>query len=288
MADSTTEASQRIPELEQRLTRACAGLGLGTPCYAFQAVASTMDVARELAEQGAAEGTCVWAETQTGGRGRAGRVWVSPPGGLYCSLILRPTRELREIPQLALVGGLAVVETIREVAGLWASIRWPNDVLYNGQKLAGVLVEASTSGGQGSRHKVQGHAPSTLNLVPCTSIYAVVGIGINVTTSREDLPKEATALAFWKNPGLDRAALAGMLFRCLEQTYRQWQAEGFGAIRAQVARWNGLFGQLVHITTAQESFQGQAVDLDESGRLLVRLDSGVVRPVEVGEVTLLK
>jgi BirA family biotin operon repressor/biotin-[acetyl-CoA-carboxylase] ligase len=135
----------RDPALEQRIAQVVNGARLGTPCHAFAELPSTMDAAHQLAADGAPEGTCVWAEQQTGGRGRAGRTWSSPPGGLYLSLILRPAREVREIPQLALVAGLAVAQTIYEVTGLWTSLRWPNDVLLNEQKVAGILVEASTS-----------------------------------------------------------------------------------------------------------------------------------------------
>ncbi len=259
--------SARNPELEQRILTARNGLRLGSPCHAYQELPSTMDLAHQLAQQGAPEGACVWAETQTGGRGRAGRVWASPPGGIYLSLILRPQQDTREIPQLALVAGLALAQTIQEVTGLWASIRWPNDVLLNKQKVCGILVEAQSTS---------------------ANTHAVIGIGLNVTTAREALPEGATALAQWANPIIDRFALAGTLFRCLDQSYQQWTREGFAPIRAQLSRWVGLFGQLVHITTAKEAFQGQAVDLDEAGRLLVRLDSGVIRPVEMGEVSLLK
>lgn len=272
------DTRQRVPELEQRIQDARNGLHLGHPCYAYQTVPSTMDLAHQLAQQGAPEGACVWAETQTSGRGRAGRAWTSPAGGIYLSLILRPTRDTREIPQLALVAGLAVAETIHDVTGLWGAIRWPNDVLLNNQKVCGILVEASSSDIR------QQTADSSRN----QNSYAVVGIGVNVTTAHADLPEGATSLGHWINPVLDRFALAATLFQFLDQNYQQWIRDGFAPIRAQLSRWIGLFGHLVQITTPKDQFQGQAVDLDEAGRLLVRLDSGIIRVVDMGETALLR
>ena len=282
------------------------GLRLGKPCYAFHEIPSTMDVAHRLALQETSEGTCVWAERQTGGRGRAGRHWSSPPGGIYCSVVLRPTRSQQELPQLALVAGLATVQAIHDVTGLPAAIRWPNDVLLHGKKLAGILTEARSSS-------------STQHTAHSTRTYAVIGMGINVITDSRDLPEGTTALAHWtqkvpgtflhqvpgtfrrKVPGtfyrrnrtervqrVDRFALAAALFRRLEQAYQQWNADGFAAIRPLLLPWIGLFGQLVHITTTRERFEGQAMDIDETGRLLVRLDSGMVRAFDAGDVTLLR
>ena len=274
---------KRDTELEQRLSQALDGLRLGKPCYAFQELPSTMDLAHELAAQGASEGTCVWAEQQTAGRGRAGRTWASPPGGIYLSVILRPSRPVSELPQLSLVAGLACAEALRDGACLYPSIRWPNDLLLDGKKVGGILTEAKDDA-------------------------VIVGIGINVTTKPHDLPEGATALT--KVPGTFprikgawhfRVTIAAALFRHLEQTYQQWNREGFTAVRPALIPWIGLFGRLVHITTSQHTaastqhtesreameFEGQALDVDDSGRLLVRLDSGIVRAFEVGEVTLL-
>ena len=280
----------RDTALEQRLSHALDGLRLGKPCYAFQELTSTMDVAHQFASQDASEGTCVWAEKQTAGRGRAGRVWSSAPGGIYLSVILRPSRQVSELPQLSLVAGLAVAEAIQELTSLPAVIRWPNDVLFNGKKLAGILTEASTQ-----------HIPASLSHLPgraahSTQQYAVAGIGINVTTDPQDLPDEATTLqevsdTFSRTKSVrhfERLELAPALFRHLEWVYQQWDREGFPAIRPAFLARLSLLGSLVHIRTPQEIFEGQAMDVDEEGRLLVRLESGVVRTFEVGEVTLLR
>ncbi len=253
---------ERDATLEARLRRTLNGGWLGQPCYAYRTISSTMDVAHDLARQGAAQGTCVWAETQTAGRGRSGRTWSSPPGGMYLSFILRPQRPVTQIPQLSLVAGLAVAQGIRHVTKLPMAIRWPNDVLFDGKKIAGILVEAST--------------------------YAVVGIGMNVEMNPHKLPEGATALRDLVAPVPDRFQLAAALMRHFETLYLQWTAEGFAAIRPMLTEYVSLFGQLVHVTTAKDHVEGQAVDLDERGRLLVRLESGVIRPFESGEVMLLR
>lgn len=252
----------RDPAIEQRFGAAVKGLRLGKPCYAYQELPSTMDAAHELAAHDAPEGTCVWAERQTAGRGRSGRAWVSPPGGVYLSVILRPSRPSVELPQLTLVAGLAAAEAIHELTGLPAAIRWPNDVLLHDRKLVGILTEA--------RHS------------------AVIGLGINVATAQADLPDTATSLAQWVNRAPDRVAVAGALLCRLEGHYRVWNRDGFAAVRPALLERLGLFGRFVHITTGAGTFEGQAADVDDSGRLLLRLDAGLVRAFDAGEVALLR
>ena len=159
----------------------------GWQVHTFDQVASTMDEAHRLAAQGAPEKTLVWAARQALGRGRQGRAWVSPEGGAYCSLILRPSRSIAEAPQLALVAGLAAAETLRDVACLYPSIRWPNDLLIKGRKLGGILAEAK-------REK-------------CQTPYVVLGIGIKGPQHRfnEHFPVEF----FFGQPKLDIENIVG-------------------------------------------------------------------------------
>jgi len=249
----------RDQELEQRLAQ---HVGDGAPIYAFRELGSTIDMASSLATQGATEGTLVFARRQSKGRGRLGRTWSSPEGGLYCSLILRPRRSSSEISQLSLVAGLAVVEAIQKLTGLAPSIRWPNDVLLKSQKVCGVLVEA------------KGEA-------------VIVGIGVNVTTDPRLLPVTATSLAA-AGRACDAHRLAGALYGHFRGWYDEWTARGFAPIRQALRPWITLFGQVVHVTAGSEELEGTATDLDESGRLLVRLDSGIVRAFDAGEITLLR
>ncbi len=228
--------------------------------YVFLEAESTMEMAHQLAEAGAPHGTFVLAVQQTQGKGRLGRTWNSPKGGLYGSIILKPTRPDTELPQLSLIAGLAVAEAIRELTGLLPSIRWPNDLLIGSLKVAGILIERRDG--------------------------VVVGIGVNVTTRLKELPKEATTLAA-QGAECELYQLAGLVHQRLMAWYDEWSESGFAKIRETLHPWMAGFGQPVRISAGSEEFEGTASDLDESGRLVVRLDSGVLKTFDAGEVTLL-
>jgi BirA family biotin operon repressor/biotin-[acetyl-CoA-carboxylase] ligase len=253
----------RDPALERQLAAHLNGTRIGQPLYAFRRVGSTMEVAHALAADRAPEGTLVWAARQDQGRGRLGRVWESPEGGVYLSLIVRPTRPASEIPQLSLVAGLSSAEAIHELTRLFPRIRWPNDLLLNNWKVSGILVEARSGA-------------------------VIVGIGINVATDPHALPETATSLTAAGAAGCDPYRLTGVLCRRYQAWYDVWVAQGFAPIREALRPWMSLFGQPIRIAAGSNRFEGTASDLDEHGRLLVRLDSGLIRPFEMGEVTLLK
>lgn len=251
---------------------------------AFARVPSTMDAAHALAAQGAAEGTLVWAQRQEQGRGRQGRAWESPEGGAYFSIIVKPSRPAAEIPQLSLIAGLAAAEAVRECAMLSPRVRWPNDLLLNGKKLAGILTEAKNGA-------------------------VVIGVGINVTTKPSDLPDTAISLTAAGGKDLDPFLLTARLYRRFFRWYDVWGTDGLASVREALRPQMALFGEVVRITTNQtsdispprrssevgrghqtsaNSLEGQALDIDEQGRLVVRLDSGLMRAFEMGEVILLQ
>lgn len=255
--------------LEQRLAEALGANQRGM-LRAFQTVGSTMDEAHALAADGAADGSLIVALRQSQGRGRQGRVWESPEGGVYLSVVLRPTKPMDEVPQLALVAGLALAEAVKAVTRLLPSIRWPNDLLLGEKKLAGILCEGTRDRGQGTGDP-----------------YVVLGIGINVLTSPDVLPETGTSLAAAGAP-CEAAPLTAALYTRLLAWYDVWARNGFAPVRAALRPWIGLFGQIVHISAGSERLEGVAQDLDERGRLVVRLDSGILRPFDMGEVTLLR
>ncbi|MBI3996467.1 MAG: biotin--[acetyl-CoA-carboxylase] ligase [Candidatus Omnitrophica bacterium] len=261
--------------LEARLRQHLEGTAMGRSLYAFSSVGSTMEVAHELAQQRAPHGTLVWAQRQEQGRGRLGRVWESPAGGAYFSLILWPLHTATEIPQLSLVAGLAAVQTIQQSAGLFATIRWPNDVLIDGKKVCGILVEAAIPF-------------STQHQAHSTQSYVIIGVGLNVTTDPLDLPEHATSLKAAGAMHADSYELTAALCRQFQTWYDVWSSQGFAPIREALRPFMGLFGQVVHIAAGSSRFEGTASDLDEQGRLVVRLDSGVQRAFDMGEVTLLR
>lgn len=250
----------RDPALEARLARHLADSLAQGRVHAYRCLSSTMETAHQLAASGAEEGTLVWAARQSQGRGRFGRRFDSPEGGIYCSMLLRPSRPAAEVPQLSLVAGLATAETIRAATGRLPLVRWPNDILLNDRKVAGILLEAESGA-------------------------VVLGIGINAATPEQELPAIATSLAAAGAADLDLHVLTGRLCRALTAWYLTWCREGFAPIRKALRPSMGLFGQIVHIRTGSTRLEGTASDLDESGRLVVRLDSGVMRSLEAGEVT---
>lgn len=254
---------QRDPELEATLSRYMNECPLQGPVYAFQETGSTMEEAHALAASGAVEGTLVWAARQTRGRGRFGRTWVSPEGGAYFSIILRPQHPATETPQLSLVAGLGLVEGLRQLGRCAPSIRWPNDVLLDGKKLAGILTEAKNGA-------------------------VVIGIGVNVTTPATDLPETAISLCDVLQRSLHPHQVTGAFWRRFAVWYDVWSRQGFPPLHEALRPHLALFGEVIHIRAGSEAFEGTAADLDDQGRLLVRLDSGIVRAFEVGEVSLLR
>jgi BirA family biotin operon repressor/biotin-[acetyl-CoA-carboxylase] ligase len=256
--------------LESRLAASLAG----RPVHAFRTIGSTMEIAHQLAAEGAPDGTLVVAERQERGRGRLGRAWVSPSGGAYLSVIAWPARPPTEYPQLALVAGLAAAETLRDAACAYPSIRWPNDLFINDKKVGGILTETSS-------------LSNTQNAGRRTP-YVVIGVGINVATDAARLPEGSTSLAAEGAAPVSREEVIAGFCRRFDRWYDVWAGQGFGPIRRALRPWLGHFGQIVRIAAGSERFEGTAQDLDDHGRLVVRLDSGVQRAFDMGEVALMK
>ncbi len=247
---------------ENRLRAALSASNANANILAFHALVSTMDEAHSQAEQGAPTGTVVLAGRQTGGRGRLGRVWSSPEGGLYVSFVLRTGRAASEIPQLALVAGLAAAETVRYLIHQGAiSVKWPNDVLIDDKKAAGILIEA------------RGNA-------------VIIGMGINVKRSN-GLPDTATSLES-HGAEADTDAVFLRLIDDLSQWAGEWERQGFAPVRSALRLLLNGIGHMVRLSAGSETIEGQAMDLDESGRLVIRQDSGLLRAFSIGEVSILR
>ncbi|MFA5148319.1 MAG: biotin--[acetyl-CoA-carboxylase] ligase [Candidatus Omnitrophota bacterium] len=242
---------------------------IGRKIYSYESTDSTNDVAHRLAQSGSPEGTVVFSEGQSKGRGRMGRHWVSPKGkGIYFSFILRPDVSPAEAPKITLMSAVAVALAIREVTHLGALIKWPNDIMINNRKAVGILTEMSAE----------------VNTVR----YIVLGIGINVNTSKSDLPKEATSLRAEAGDEISRVELAQEVLRELDRQYRAFNDKGFNKI---IDEWKGLshtLGGEVKITCQHRKIEGTAVDLDSSGALVVRLDNGFTEHVTAGDVLMVR
>lgn len=243
----------------------------GQSIHYLEEVTSTQDEARRLAESGAAEGTLVVAEAQVAGRGRRGRHWMSPPRtGIYLSVILRPHLEPFNIAQIPIVVGIAVCQSIAEISALQPRIKWPNDVLVGGKKVAGILVEMSAE-------------PERVH-------YVILGIGINVnppaSTFPNSLQPSATSLAEAAGQLVSRRMLVQTLLGNLEALYDEFKLTGFQALRERWRRWDKTIHSWVQIEDASGSFVGYALDIDKDGALIVKDGEGVVRRVLAGDATL--
>ncbi|MFQ5667922.1 MAG: biotin--[acetyl-CoA-carboxylase] ligase [Candidatus Binatia bacterium] len=265
-----TSATHHAPFQVDVLRHARATARLGATIHYFDRLDSTNTVAGRLAADGAAEGTCVVAETQTQGRGRLGRTWISPPfRNLYLSVILRPPIATAAAPQVTLAAGVAVAETVRE----WtprAAIKWPNDVVIDGRKVAGILTEM-----EADNDRIR---------------FLILGIGVNLNSTREDFPAnlrdKAGSLCTAAGHAIDRAAFAERLLSRLEERYDLFVRAGFAAIRPV---WNGLSclqGRQVRIGGGQQRQEGTVTGIAEDGALLLRSATGTEHRVIVGDVTL--
>ena len=226
----------------------------GWTLVALESVSSTNDEASSLAEAGAREGTFVWAREQTGGRGRRGRRWASPVGNLYCSTVLRPECTAQRAAELGFIAALAVADMVRD--GRAVRVKWPNDVLIEGGKVAGILPESSI--GQDARVE-----------------HVVLGIGVNVAFS-PDLPEMRYPGAILG--GTVEAAVEG-LSAGLARWLAVWRSRGFETIRAAWLELAGPFGAMVDVKLGEELVSGAFAGMDREGALLLETPAGPLRIV---------
>ncbi len=245
---------------------------LGKPVHFFETIDSTNTYAARLAREGAPEGTVVIADSQSGGKGRLGRSWVSPPGvNLYLSAILRPPVPAAAVSQLNLLAAVAVADTIAQVCGLTPAIKWPNDVLVGGKKVCGILAEMQT-------------AAATLRA-------AVLGIGVNLNAPLDAFPEElrgkASSLFLAGGRLVDRSAFTVALLTHLEKLYVLWLEGGFSALRPaweHYAAW--MMGQQIVVAAPDGTVAGTVLGLDRDGALLLQEQgSGTPRRLLAGDVT---
>lgn len=226
---------------------------------------STNDVAREQARKGAKVGFVIAAAQQTKGRGRLGRHWESPPErGLYVSILLRPALAVAEAGQLTILSSVVMVDAVEAVSGLRPQIKWPNDLMIGGRKLAGLLIETEP---EGSR-----------------LAFAVIGIGINVRHDANDFSPEVRGLA------TSLYLATGQLYRrvdllvALLHAFENRLGKPFEETREAWAASSLTLGQQVTLTTLRGRKHGQALGLDASGALLLRNDAGEVETITAGDM----
>jgi BirA family biotin operon repressor/biotin-[acetyl-CoA-carboxylase] ligase len=242
---------------------------IGREIIYSEKLSSTNTTAKEQAERDVKEGTTIIAEAQTKGKGRLERRWVSPKGGVWLSIILRPHMSPEDAAKIALTTAVAAAKTLRKLYGLNAEIKWPNDVLIDGRKVCGILTEASLK-------------RRTVNFV-------VVGIGINVNfplnALSQDLEATATTLKEVLQKEVDIEELICVLLKEFEECYERFKRKEFGVLLSEWRSMASFLGKRVEVISFTENFHGIAVDVDENGALIVNLENGTERKIVAGDVT---
>lgn len=214
-----------------------------------------MDIARALADSGAAEGTVIQAGTQTGGRGRRGNQWESPLGNLYQSLILRPGKPKQEWGQLSFVIAVALAGALVRsgICENHIQLKWPNDVLLDERKAAGILIEASGN-------------------------HVIIGTGVNIATAPESRGRLSDYMA------ADRDGFRDMFLDSVGYHYTSWQAQGFETIREEWMRHAYRLGQDIQARLKDAVYEGVFQDIDDNGTLLLAEKDGTTRKINAGEI----
>ncbi len=247
---------------------------IGNRIVVFQKTESTNDVVQKLSSQGHPEGLVVFAESQTAGRGRHARSWISPAGkGLWFTILLRPTLPMHSMPRVTVMTAVAVAQSLRRMTRLPLRIKWPNDILCQGKKLAGILIDLSANSG-----RIQSVA---------------IGIGINVHLEENDFPVElrevATSLKLEAGRSFHRPSLCADLLSELERWSPSVNDADFPKLLDAWSELDETVGTQVCVHSAgKPPLRGLALSLDTDGALLVRTDSGQIEKVIAGDVTMEK
>ena len=256
--------------MKEKLTEASIASGLDTTFVGrkiiyHSKIASTMDVARKMALEGAPEGNVVIADEQTAGKGRIGRLWSSPRGCIALSVILYPKPAY--LSSLIMVASLAVMHAITDVTGLHSQIKWPNDVLINDKKVCGILAESGVQGSRGN--------------------YAIIGIGINVNlraTCLDEASLTATSLSDELGSQVSRLEIVRKLLLEIERLYISAR-EG----EAVYQEWQQnlvTLGRPVNAKSGNNVYEGIAESVERDGSLMLRLRDGSLKRIVAGDVTL--
>jgi len=246
---------------------------VGRDIRVFEQTTSTNDVIEKLARDGVKEGAVVFAESQTKGRGRLGRKWISPGRkGLWFSVLLRPGLRPQEATQLTVASATALRRAIQSETGLHPEIKWPNDILIGGKKVAGILTE--------------------LNAELDRVRHVILGIGVDVNLGAGEFPadlrKTATSLKMESGKTISRAELATAILRELDADYARICGDGFAKVADEWQAHCQTMGRQVTIQTGERKIRGRAESLDDAGALLLRTEHGHLEHVTGGDVTLEK
>ncbi len=238
--------------------------------YWYEKTISTNDLAKQLAKEGAAHGTVIIAQRQTGGRGRMGRSFLSPEGGLYLSVILRPKCPAAELMHLTCAVGVAAVKAVEKVAGFRPGIKWINDLVWNSKKLGGILTELSLDAKTG--------------LVD----YAIIGIGINCREPEDGFSGDVANIAVSLSEAAGRAIAPAPLAAALIAALWEMDKELLSDKATPMDAYRSLcvtLGKQILVLRGEEKIPGKALDVDDQGALVVQFTDGSTAAVNSGEVS---
>ena len=245
----------------------------GEKIFFYEVVSSTNTIAAELAEKGSMEGAVVLADSQTKGRGRYGRLWVSPPGvNIYMSIILRPKIKPKDATLITVVAATGSAAALRRVTGLNVTIKWPNDLIVSDKKIGGILTELKTD--------------------PDRIIFAIMGIGINVNIDIGAFPDSirdvATSIKNETGIPYSRAVIIAEILNEIDHRYKILNGMKKRMLLSEWQQLTSTLGREVKVTIGKETLTGLAESVDDEGMLILRLPSGRLKRISSGDLTVLR
>ncbi|MEK7449532.1 MAG: biotin--[acetyl-CoA-carboxylase] ligase [Planctomycetota bacterium] len=246
---------------------------IGRKVLYFKMATSTNDLAWLEVSRGATEGTVILAGEQLKGRGRFGRTWFAPAGqGIWMSIILKPDLPIEKTSILMITGAIAACEMLREKMNLNAFIRWPNDVMINNKKIAGIILET----------KYLGHKPEMM----------VLGIGLNVNLKQNEIPSDlkdvTTSVAIEKNQEVDQESLTSDLLTYLDNWYYKIRIQDYEAVTAAWRKMCALTGKQVIVKTKERQFEGEVVGLDPVKGISLKQSGKIVKLLRSEDVEMIR
>lgn len=254
-------------EIERNLTTEY----IARDIHFYREVTSTNDVAKKFVDDDAPEGTVIIAEQQTAGRSRSKNDWISPEGGIWMTLVLKPEVNLLEASRLTIVTGVALAKTLHDEFNINAGIKWPNDILIDNKKICGILTEAVTD-----HDKLKA---------------VLIGVGIDVNVSQSDIPESlqdvVTTVKEELDEELNRAEILKVFFSIFEELYEEYKQGKFKHIIAEWRRLSSTTGNRVKVYKDGKALVADAVGIDNQGALIVELDDGSLEKIISGECIIL-
>jgi BirA family transcriptional regulator, biotin operon repressor / biotin---[acetyl-CoA-carboxylase] ligase len=241
---------------------------IGRNVLYFDSVTSTNDIIREHAQKGEAEGLIVIAEEQSKGRGRMGRDWATPKGvAIAMSMLLRPNLSPQFVPGITSVIAISVVEALKSATGFDIKIKWPNDIVLDGKKICGILTEMSAE-------------MDAVN-------YVIIGMGMNINQEyfEDNIKDVAISLKSYSGRSFDRKLILAEILNKFEVNYEAFKSQGIKLFIDKIKQYSALLNKRVVISNINEKYEGEAIDIDSDGCLIVRLDNGEVKRVISGDVS---